>query len=194
MSSRMIMSAWWSHWYSDILDLIRRIKAAGYGWQKLELKLGSLVDPLELWFRIIPCLGWLELVITELENQMKKKWRPTLTQLSSTILCTCYVGSWKAFSFAQQNYKLELKLCVTTPWKIDYRNEAEVPIRYLILEGTPICEWYVVWCESKNWHQIDMYLEKRWIMCSGFFWYNQKHNWGTYMIIQVRGKSSLKMK
>ena len=43
---KKIMSAWWSHWWnSDILDLIRRITTAGYDWQKLELKLGSLVPP-----------------------------------------------------------------------------------------------------------------------------------------------------
>ena len=33
---------------------------------------------------------------------------------------------------------------------------------------TPIFEWYMVACETKNGHQIDMYLKIKWTACSKY--------------------------
>ena len=45
-------------------------------------------------------------------------------------------------------------------------SKVEVPKLVTYLYWTPICEWYVVWCVSKNGYEKDMCLKEIGLKCS----------------------------
>ena len=64
------------------------------------------------------------------------------------------------------------------------RVKVDVPNSVTYLNRTPIFEWYVDKCGSKNGYQKNMCLQKYWLSCSKYDNQNSQHNWGgDYIII-----------
>ena len=54
------------------------------------------------------------------------------------------------------------------------------------LHWTPVCEWYLVWCGSKNGYQKDISFNRDWTVCSNYdnhIKLNIQDIWGTYLTI-----------